>query len=167
MNVSRGLFRAWIVTSILWIIGAGTLAYINIAPTVRGTFSPIVTVKKSAAASTTNETISKIIDGSSGQFYDIVVSPANERSRVEFSLLEKPTTDTNNLIVFPDGSQLYVVRGYNEIDRNYIKEQFWDQRWGRWGYAAGIVALWAFIPCIVLLALGYAFLWVGRGFYRA
>ena len=30
MNVGRGLFRGWILLTVLWLIGAGTLAYIII-----------------------------------------------------------------------------------------------------------------------------------------
>jgi hypothetical protein len=56
---------------------------------------------------------------------------------------------------------------YNDVDKDYIAKQFWDQRWNRYGYTAGIVALWAFVPCALFLILGYALLWVGRGFSRA
>lgn len=41
MNVARGLFRAWIVVSLLWIVGAGSLAYVIVSPdTVKGSFQP-------------------------------------------------------------------------------------------------------------------------------
>jgi hypothetical protein len=30
-----------------------------------------------------------------------------------------------------------------------------SQRWGRWGYAAGIVGLWALIPCALFFVFGY------------
>ena len=46
MNVGRGLFRAWIVISVLWIAGAGIVAYgIVSADTVRGSFQPTMETK--------------------------------------------------------------------------------------------------------------------------
>jgi hypothetical protein len=65
---------------------------------------------------------------------------------------------------FPNGSHLSMPAGYTDTDKNYIAKQFWDQRWGRWGYAAALIAAWAFIPCVLLFILGYSLLWVGRGF---
>ena len=65
------------------------------------------------------------------------------------------------------GSLVYMPANYDNSDRAYIKTQFWDQRWWRWGHAAGIIALWALIPCALIFILGYALLWVGRGFKRA
>jgi hypothetical protein len=70
-------------------------------------------------------------------------------------------------IEMPDGSQLYVPESLSKADRTRIAEQFWDQRWGRWWRAAAIVALWTFVPCLLLFIFGYSLLWVGRGFTRA
>jgi hypothetical protein len=70
------------------------------------------------------------------------------------------------VVNMPDGSRIYMRDGYNEADKNYIAQQFWDQRWSRWGDAAGVIAAWAFVPCILLFVLGYSFLWVVRGFKR-
>ena len=70
-------------------------------------------------------------------------------------------------IEMPDGSQLYVLESLSKDDRTRIAGQFWEQRWSRWGQAAAIVALWAFIPCLLLFVFGYSLLWVGRGFMRA
>jgi hypothetical protein len=70
-------------------------------------------------------------------------------------------------IQMPDGSKLYMPASLSEAVRTRIAEQFWDQRWGRWGRAAVTVSLWAFIPCLLLFIFGYSLLWVGRGFTRA
>ena len=46
MNVGRGLFRAWIVVSVLWIVGASSMAYVFMSPnTVRGNFQPVLQIK--------------------------------------------------------------------------------------------------------------------------
>ena len=70
------------------------------------------------------------------------------------------------VIEMPDGSRLYLDDQYNETDKNYIAQQFWDQPWSRWAYAGGAVAAWAFVPCILLFIFGYSLLWIGRGFKR-
>jgi hypothetical protein len=67
-------------------------------------------------------------------------------------------------VAMPDGSQLYLETGYNEAEAAYVANRFWDQRWRRWATLLGIVALYAFIPCAALFVIGYALLWVGRGF---
>ena len=63
---------------------------------------------------------------------------------------------------------LIVLGDFPHPDKDYIAKQFWDRRrWGRYARTAGIVALWALVPCILLFILGYALLWIGRGFKRA
>ncbi len=167
MNVGRGLFRAWIVISILWIAGAGIVAYVIVSPdTVQGSFQPAAQIKKEAMPGTSEE-----IDWTK-PFYDLVVSPASAKLHVTFFPVEWQHRDewknkSHILVNFPDGSVLYILKGYNEADKNYITGQFWEQRWGRYAYTTGIVALWAFVPCVLFFVLGYALLWVGRGFRRA
>ena len=71
MNIGRGLFRTWLLVSILWIMGAGFVTYTIIASdTIRGTFQPSGTAK----------------DGSKPwaidfrkPFYDTMRSPAAEK----------------------------------------------------------------------------------------
>jgi fatty acid desaturase len=42
MNVSRGLFRAWIVISIIWIVGAAVFGYATVVPdAVHGDFQAV------------------------------------------------------------------------------------------------------------------------------
>jgi hypothetical protein len=88
---------------------------------------------------------------------------------VEFTPDQLSPTERSKFdqVAFPDGSQLCIPAGYNDTDKNYIASQFWDQRWGRWGYAASVIAAWVFAPCILLFIFGYSLLWVGRGFKRA
>jgi hypothetical protein len=164
MNIGRGLFRAWLLVSILWIIGAGLTAYTIVAPaTLHGRFQPTLIMKKE----TTAEQVNKIDFGK--PFYDFGVSPTQLNSTIEFSIDQINPTGLSQYIdvEFPDGSRLDIPAGYSEADKNYISKQFWDQRWSRWAGTVGPIAVWAFVPCIVLFIFGYCLLWVGRGFKRA
>jgi hypothetical protein len=164
MNVGRGLFRAWILVSILWVIGAGFMAYTIESPdALHGQFQPTVVIKKEVPVEEINE-----VDFGK-PFYGVGVSPSQLNLKTEFSSYrDSPDAHTQFYSVdFPDGSRLYIPARYNEADRNYIEKQFWDQRWGRWGYAAGVIAAWALLPCVLLFILGYSLLWVGRGFKHA
>jgi hypothetical protein len=165
MNVGRGLFRAWVLISVLWIIAAGFVAYTVSAPDIiRGAFQP------------DNETKGGLepwkVDWQK-PFYETIRSPSAEKLNVKFYKVEwkyQSQWDKDGsmaVVEMPDGSHLYMDRQYNETDKNYIAQQFWDQRWGRWGYAAGVVVAWALIPCILLFILGYSLLWVGRGFKKS
>ena len=164
MNIGRGLFRAWILISILWMLGAGITAYAIVAPdTLHGRFQPLVEIKKEV----TRQQIDKI--DFNGPFYDFGVSPSQLNSAIEFTpdKLSPEARSQSDHVAFPDGSQLYIPAGYNDTDKNYIAGQFWDQRWGRWAYAAGVIAAWVLVPCILLFIIDYSLLWVGRGFKQA
>jgi len=145
MNVGRGLFRAWILVSVLWIIlGGSIIAYKIVAPdTIWGSFQPWLTDEEAG------------------------LPPRAEQKQLSraFSPIRLGRPDMIR-IEMPDGSQLYMPESLSEAVRTRIAEQFWDQRWSRWGRAAAIVALWAFIPCLLLFIFGYSLLWVGRGFTR-
>jgi hypothetical protein len=79
MNVGRGLFRAWVMISILWIVGAGGFAYLIILPDmVSGGFEPVVDVK----TGTTPGMMEEI--GRTIPFYDLAVSPATEKLTIRF-----------------------------------------------------------------------------------
>jgi hypothetical protein len=146
MNVARGLFRAWILISVLWIIvGGSVIAYKIVAPdTIWGSFQPWLTDQEAGLPPRSDQ---------------------NQMSR-SFSPIRLGRPDMVR-IEMPDGSQLYMPESLSEAVRIRIAEQFWDQRWSRWGRAAAIVALWAFVPCPLLFIFGYSLLWVGRGFTRA
>jgi hypothetical protein len=71
MKIGRGLFRAWILISILWTLGAGCIAYSILAPdTLHGRFQPVVVIKKE----TTAQQVEKIDFGK--PFYNFGVSPS-------------------------------------------------------------------------------------------
>jgi hypothetical protein len=161
MNIGRGLFRAWILVSALWIAGA---VYLFITQIVGAQYAPIVLVKKGA----TPELYTKVIDEpNSPDFYAYFRSPAGENLEMEFTAVDKPPADPNAFINFPDGTKLYVPKGYSTTDKNYIAEQYWQQRWSRWAYTGWPFVRWALVPCVALFIIGYALLWVGRGFKHA
>jgi hypothetical protein len=162
LNLGRGPFRAWIGISALWFIGAGVFAIQHVRESLWGNFKPVVLVKKDIALEKNSETFNA---PNAPDFYDIVILRDKDKLNIEFVHVEKPPTQSK-LFQFPDGTRLYVRRGYNEAAQNYIAQQFWDQRWSRWGHAAGIVALWAFIPCVLFFILKYVLLWIGRSFTR-
>jgi len=146
MNVSRGLFRAWILVSVLWIIlGGSVIAYKIVAPTtIWGSFQPWLTDEEAG------------------------LPPRAEQEQLSrsFSPIRNVRADMVH-IQMPDGSKLYMPASLSEAVKTDIAEQFWDQRWRRWGRAAAAAALWAFVPCLLLFIFGYSLLWVGRGFMRA
>ena len=163
MNISRGLFRAWVLISLLWIMGAGFVAYTIATPdTVRGAFQPSGATKGFVDPFDLKK-----------PFYETMRSPSAEKLSLQFREVEwrdRSEWDKDGsmaVVDMPDGSRLYMHYQYNEADKNYIAQQFWDQRWRRWGYAAGVIAAWAFLPCILLFILGYSLLWVGRGFRQS
>ena len=59
---------------------------------------------------------------------------------------------------------MYVQIGYDDADRNYMRQQFWEQRFGRWGKAAAMILVVAILPPAALFLVGYVALWIGRGF---
>jgi hypothetical protein len=80
MNVSRGLFRAWVLISILWIVGASIIAYGIISPdTVKGSFQP--------AGKTKGGVDPWKIDYSK-PFYETMLSPSAEKLSVTFFPVE-------------------------------------------------------------------------------
>jgi hypothetical protein len=145
-------------------MGAGVIAYTIVSPDIlHGRFQPTVVIKKEVPI----EQVEKVDFGK--PFYDVGLSPSQLKLKTEFSAYQVSSEAQSqfNSVDFPDGSRLYIPAGYNETDKNYIAKQFWDQRWGRWGYSAGVIAAWALLPCVLLFILGYSLLWVGRGFKHA
>jgi len=97
MNVSRGLFRAWVLISILWIVGASIIAYGIISPdTVKGSFQP--------AGKTKGGVDPWKIDYSK-PFYETMLSPSAEKLSVTFFPVEwqyKSDWDKDTNLAFED-----------------------------------------------------------------
>jgi hypothetical protein len=166
MNVGRGLFRAWILVTVLWCIVIAALAY-NIV----------------------HEKISHWKWQYVGQmrmepwkadwtrpYYENHRSPSVEKLAVNFHELGYEYVDSWNKQLnegtltinrFSDGSLLYLDAALTKADREYLRQAFWDQRWRRY---AEIGKMWAAVlagPPIALFILGWGLLWVGRGFKAA
>ena len=145
MNITRGLFRAWVVFSALWALGAGSFATVTVwQDTVQGKFQPEGAYSK--------------------PFSETRRSPLTEKLSITFIPHYETDMRMVSIKVDLDGSILYIGDGYSLDDMEYVAHQFVGQRWTRYAGAAGTVALWAFVPCIMVFILGYALLWVGRGF---
>jgi hypothetical protein len=164
-RVGRGLFRAWVVVSGLWIAGAGLAVYYAVVPDrVHGDFQAVGRVKEGVNPSDFNFW--------SKPFYELIRSPSAEKLTVTFERLDwqrKESFDKDTRMVkieVGDTGHIYMPADYNSVDRSYIVKQFEEQRLWRWADAALIIALWALVPCIALFIFGYALLWIGRGFTR-
>jgi hypothetical protein len=70
-------------------------------------------------------------------------------------------------VLYDQRSKLYLDSNLTKDDQNYLLEEFKKQRWSRWIEASRYWALGIFGPPMVLFVLGWALLWVVRGFKRA
>jgi hypothetical protein len=163
MNVGRGLFRGWILLTVLWLIVIGWSVFDSIA---RGRWEYVEVVKDYPDI---NE-----IDWSR-PFYETRKSPSAEKLSVSFYQREIDNVNfneevrTGNMVLrtMPDRSSLYVDARFTNDDQDYLAAAFWSQRWRR--YAS---LVWDWVPLLVLpplalLAFGWAILWVCRGFKTA
>ena len=168
MNVGRGLFRAWIFVTVLWCIGVGALAYTIVPGQLsHGKWQYVHQMRKDVEPWKEDWT---------RPYYENMRSPSVEKLAVSFDELgyeyverwKKYVADgTMTAISFPDGSLLYLDTHLTQPDQEYLARAFWDQRW--WRYAE-IGKTWAAVlvgPPIALFIIGWALLWVGRGFKTA
>ena len=109
-------------------------------------------------------------------YYENLQSPSEEKLTPEFHQVEyqhvaswKNMVRDGKMIAVeePDGSHLYLPSDMSERDQTYVSAQFWNRRWSRWIEASQYWALGIFGPPIALFVLGWALLWVGRGFKKA
>ena len=165
MNVGRGLFRGWIFLTVLWLIGAGTLAYFIIRDEVSHWEWQYVHEART-------NTLPGEVDWSR-PYYEMMRSPSAENLAVTFMELEYQYTQEWDqfvkdgklkIVKMPDDSLLYFSTDLTEQDQLYLAKAFWDQRW--WRYVS-FIKFWGpvlVVPPIVLFILGWAILWVCRGF---
>ena len=166
MNVGRGLFRAWILVTILWCIVTAVLAYNFVHEKIshyKWQYVGQMRMEPWKADWTR-------------PYYENHRSPSVEKLAVNFDELGYEFVDSWNKRLnegtltikrFPDGSLLYLDTDLTEADQEYLGRAFWDQRWRRY---AEIGKMWAAIltvPPVALFILGSGLLWVGRGFKAA
>lgn len=168
MNVRRGLWRAWIFVSVLWIIGTSTLAFIVLPESVASRKYQYVYVMRSDVPEPNNVDWKKSL-------YELMQSPSKDNLAVTLDLVpyqyissrdEDVNKETEVRVDFPDGSKLYLSSGLDKGDQTYVSAAFWDQRWVRWGKEGLPWLAGAIVPPILLLLLGSFLFWVFRGFVR-
>jgi hypothetical protein len=169
MNVGRGLFRGWILLTVLWLIGAGTLAYFIIGDEVSRWKWQYVEIMRHGDIPPWETDWKR-------PYYENMRSPSAEKLAVTFYELEYQYSQSWDqsvkdgkltVIEMPDHSSLYLNTDLTKNDQEYLSKAFWGQRW--WRYA-GFAKVWVPIlvaPPIVLFILGWAVLWVCRGFKTA
>jgi hypothetical protein len=162
VSLGRGLFRAWIVISVLWVVGVMAFAISVVPGVLAGWKYQYVPVMRP-------ELDPNKID-SNRPFYDVMKSPSQEGLRptfeeVTYHAFHDKRVGEGSMATdsFPDGSVLYLPSGMTNEDKKYLAQQFWRQRWLRWGWLAGQWALIALAPVLGLWVIGYAVLWAGRG----
>ena len=165
MNVGRGLFRGWVLLTVLWLIGVGISAYVVIGDEIsRGRWQYV-------DQSRTNGEIDW-----SRPYYEIMRSPSADKLAVTFEELEYRYFERWNQLIkdgkltpvkMPDDSLLYFYPSLTEQDQLYLAAAFWDQRWWRYVSFAKVWVPILVVPPIVLFILGWAILWVSRGFKSA
>jgi hypothetical protein len=147
--------------TVLWLIGAGTLAYFIIEAEVSHWKWQYV-----------HQTRTNTPDWSR-PYYENMRSPSAEKlavtfSEVEFQYVRPWDQDVKDgkltLVKMPDDSLLYLSTSLTEQDQLYLAKAFWEQRWSRYVSFAKFWGPILVVPPIVLFILGWAILWVGRGF---
>jgi hypothetical protein len=106
-------------------------------------------------------------------YYENMRSPSKEKLSVTFSKVDYEFVDIWNkrvkdgdMVIVPmrDGSTLYLETDLTKADQHYIAAAFRNQRWSRY---LNVTKTWIailLVPPIILLILGWALLWVARGF---
>lgn len=166
MNVRRGLWRAWIFVTVLWIIGTVTLAFLVLPDSVASRKYQYVYAMRSDLPDPNKVDWNKSL-------YELMRSPAKDKLAVTFDLVpyqyissrdEYVNKGTEVRVDFPDGSKLYLSSGLDKEDQTYLSAAFWDQRWARWGKEGLPWLAGAIVPPIIVLLLGSFLFWVFRGF---
>ena len=162
MNVTRGLLRVWVLMSCLWIAGVGVLSYNDIkkGDAFSGRYQFVLVFKEGINIFSANKREDFIaprsIEGGpqfsaiQNRYYQIWTKSVLDGTRVRHEL--------------PDGTWLYLLSYFSEDDQDYLKKQFWSQRWGRWFGAVWGWALFAFGVPIAVFVLGRGVLWAVSGF---
>jgi hypothetical protein len=168
MNIRRGLWRAWIFVTVLWVIGTVALGYFLVPESIAGRkYQYVYNMRKDAGDPNK-------VDWTK-DFYALMQSPSKEQLQPAFDILgyqyvtswdEDVKKGTTISAEFPDKSHLYMSAQMTKDDQNYVSKAFWDQRWGRYGTEALPWVAGAVVPPIILLLLGSFMVWVGRGFAK-
>jgi hypothetical protein len=164
MNVGRGLLRGWILLTVLWLIGAGTLAYFIIPEDVAlGKWVYIHQPKVPLGEIDPSRPIDEIVRSPSAEKLAVTFDEVGD----QYDLDEAVKLGKLSVIKMPDDSSLYLNTYVTEEDQQYLAKAFWDQRWWRYASFAKVWVPILVVPPMVLFILGWAILWACRGFKAA
>jgi hypothetical protein len=163
LNLFRGLFRAWLLFLVLWVVALGALAWVYVPEMSQSSYSYALVFRQDAD-------ISKIGEK---PLYDLILSPSKGGITPIFTKLGSRYSDewdkgvkdgSLKLFQAADGAKLYLQSELSVQDTAYIEEAFIASKPLRdanifWYWTALIVG-----PPIAILALGLALLWVVMGF---
>lgn len=166
MNVRRGLFRAWVLLSIIWVISSSVVGYVMIYDELgHARFQYVHQMR---------ENVEPWKVDWSKPYSELMISPTEANAAppqfnpVEFEYLKDWDKHVDEGTMrrdrFADGSYLYIDKVLNEKDQDFLSTAFWQQRWGRWLSLIWPWVIGAVLPCIVILLLGRAMIWVAGGF---
>jgi len=163
LNIQRGLFRAWVLISVLWVAAFGALAWLFVPEPSQSRYTYALVFRQDADISE----IGKM------PLYDLILSPSKEKLTPIFTELglrysnewDQGVKDGSlKLFQATDGTTLYLQSGLNAQDTAYLEKAFVASQWKR---DAEIFWYWTALnvgPPIAILALGLALLWVVMGF---
>lgn len=171
VNVTRGLFRLWLVASATWLALVGFVIWQDVRTATQGRYQFIVQMRDGVSNPSDEESISK-------PFLEVFRRPSEGKFPPAFDRVEYRYQDgfdasvkAGNMVLvdFPDSTSLYVNTAFEKADQDLVARLFWDARWQRRWTAfrdmSGIVLL-ALIPPLLLLGLWFVGRWVVAGFRR-
>src|SRR5262245_43699081 len=127
MNIGRGLLRAWIFLSVIWIIAVTWAAYAIFPDGIVGSRWGYEYRTRTGAPDLTRP------------LYETVYPPTVDTpifSRPEYQYVAAWDKDVSEgvmiIVEMPDRSSLYLLKGMTKEDQQYLARAFWDQRWGRY-----------------------------------
>jgi len=163
MGLGRRLFLLWLIASAAWL--GLVYFYLTAGGWWPGKWEVFYTLR---------EDIGEPPDTSYGldtplprPLYEIIRSPSQERLPVVFQPRGQQGGSQwdHRLNIgqwvpreFPDGAKLWLQPALAEADKNYIAQQFWNQRWSRWD-----MLLRPWLPSALIPPLGLLLaLWAAR-----
>lgn len=172
VNVTRGLFRLWLVATAIWLALVAWMAWANMSDTVRGRYQFTVEMREGVSNPFDTENIFK-------PFLEVFRKPSEGKHPPRFDRVEYRYQDGFDasvksghiaLVEFPDDTFLYVNTAFDKAEQDLVARNFWGQRWQRrldaLGGQAGLLWL-ALEPPLLLLAIWFAGRWIVSGFRRA
>jgi hypothetical protein len=164
MNWKRGLLRLWVAGSVLWLIGVGVFAEHKFS-------QPFPFGENFTYVEPLKETFSET--DWSKSYYERSFAPGKGKFPDSFGELEdsdvkgydKAVKSGSKVTLYmQDGTTLYLNSELKAEDREFLRQKFWEQRWGRYLDKVWPLVLVAFsIPAAVLL-FGITVRWIIKGF---